>query len=157
MDFDLKYHSLKEAFFSNPRSHHLERLILRDCHWVSKESIEYHAFHQGLSQNKEQIAGLKSCKVYRVSAKPNKNQVPAKPKGCLTEVDLTGCWELDDNVLSNFPRLSKVRLGNIYSLTDLTMQSLATYTMDLTMLDITGCWRVSVGGSGMSLSIIGRK
>ena len=117
---------------------------------MSKESIEYHAFHQGLSQNKEQINSLKSCRVYRVAAKPNANQVAAKPKGCLTEVDLTGCWELDDNVLknflSNFPRLSLVRLGNIYSLTDLTMRALATYTMDLTMLDITGCWRVSDQG-----------
>ena len=131
-------------------SHHLERLILRDCHWVSKESIEYHAFHQGLSQNKEHLAGLKSCSVYRVSAKRNANPVHAKPKGCLTEVDLTGCWEMDDNVLknflSNFPRLSIVRLSNIYSLTDLTLRALATYTMDLTMLDITGCWRVSDQG-----------
>ena len=70
--------------------------------------------------------------------------------GCLTEVDLIGYWELVDNVVtnffSNFPQLSIVRLCNIYSLTDLTMQALATYTMDLTMLDITGCWRVSDQG-----------
>ena len=113
---------------------------------MSKESIEYHAFHQGLSQNKEPI---NSCRVYRVSAKPNANPVHAKPKGCLTEVDLTGCWEMDDNVLknflSNFPRLSKVTLGNIYSLTDLTMRALATHTMDLTM----------IRGLGMLPSIIG--
>jgi len=132
------------------RSDHLERLILRDCHWVSKESIEYHAFHQGLGQNKEHLAGLTSCRVSRVSAKQSEDKVVSKPKGCLAEVDLTGCWELDDNVLknflSNFPQLSIVRLGNIYSLTDLTMRALATYNLDLAVLDITGCWRVTDEG-----------
>ena len=39
-----------------------------------------------------------------------------------------------------------MRLGNIYSLTDLTMRALATYTNELAMLDITGCWRVSDQG-----------
>ena len=65
-------------------------------------------------------------------------------------MNLTGCWELDDkviiNFLSEFPLLSTVRLGNIYSLTDLTMRALATYTKELAMLDITGCWRVSDHG-----------
>ena len=130
------------------RSQHLEKLILGDCHWVSKESIEYHAFHQGTSQNKAH--SITGSSLYRVSSKPNENQVPSKPKCCLSEVNLTGCWELDDkviiNFLSEFPLLSTVRLGNIYSLTDLTMRALATYTIDLAMLDITGCWRVSDQG-----------
>eukprot|EP00092_Neocalanus_flemingeri_P016669 GFUD01018032.1.p1 GENE.GFUD01018032.1~~GFUD01018032.1.p1 ORF type:complete len:320 (+),score=58.90 GFUD01018032.1:68-1027(+) len=134
------------------RSLQLKRLILRDCHWVTRESIEYHAFHQGFSQGQEHIIGLNlnGSRVGRVSSTPTKNQETGKHKFCLTEVDLTGCWELDDNVLVNFlskfPRLSVVRLGNIYSLTDLALRALATYTLDLKILDIAGCWRVSDQG-----------
>jgi len=137
------------------RSHLLERLILRDCHWVSRESIEYHAFHQGISQGPQQLLALNlnSIRAGRVSGNASQKQeaaVNTKHKHCLAEIDLNGCWEIDDNVLVNFlskfPRLSVVRLGNIYSLTDLTMRALATYTSNLTMLDMTGCWRVTDQG-----------
>jgi len=144
------------------RCHQLERLILRDCHWVSKESLEYHAHHQGDGQNDH----LLRTGLYRVHTPASDNQGPvlSKPKCCLYEVDLTGCWELDDKViiifLSKFPHLSIVRLGNIYSLTDLTMRALATYTTNLRVLDITGCWRVTdqgvrqVGEYNRSLSML---
>ena len=50
----------------------------------------------------------------------------------LQEIDLTGCWELDDvtvvRLLHSFPRLTSVKLGNIYSLTDATLRGIATYT-----------------------------
>jgi len=68
----------------------------------------------------------------------------------LRVVDLTGCWELNDqvlvNFLSRFPSLEVVLLGNIYSLTDLFMKGLATYTRNLHTLDIHGCWRISDRG-----------
>lgn len=136
------------------RSPLLERLILRDCHWVSRESIEYHAFHQGLSQGPQQLLALNlnSIRVGQASncLETQETVRNAKHKHCLTEIDLTGCWELDDNVLVNFlskfPRLSIVRMGNIYSLTDLTMRALATYTSNLALLDMTGCWRVTDQG-----------
>jgi len=160
------------------RCNQLERLILRDCHWVSKESLEYHAHHQGEGRN-DHLPGTALYRVqspndhhllgtapYRVQTPVSDHQVPAlsKPRCCLHEVDLTGCWELDDKViiifLSKFPHLSTVKLGNIYSLTDLTMRALATYTTNLRVLDITGCWRVTdqgvrqVGEYNRSLSML---
>lgn len=105
------------------RNRNIERLILHDCHWVSRRSIEYHASHQGVSN----ITDSKLSK--------------------LREINLTGCWELTDDVLitffAQFPDLKVVKLGNIYSLTDCTMQALAQYTRELEVLDIRGCWRVS--------------
>jgi len=131
------------------RSSQLERLILRNCHWVSKESVEYHAIQQGVSQERDQRLELKVSRVGRLP-KLQLGKDTAKNKFSLTEVDLTGCWELDDkvlvNFLSKFPRLSIIRIANIYSLTDLTMQALATYTRDLRVLDIAGCWRVTDQG-----------
>merc|ERR1712055_659396 len=68
----------------------------------------------------------------------------------LREVDLTGCWELDDatvvQLALSFPRLASLRLGNIYSLTDQTLRGLATYSRDLARLDLRGCWRVTDAG-----------
>jgi hypothetical protein len=107
------------------RNIRLTHLILEDCHWVTRESIDYHAAKQGLS--------------------PERKTVPN-----LTEINLTGCWELTDesvkNFLVRFPKLKVVELGNIYSLTDMTMKSLATYTRDLRVLNIQGCWRISDTG-----------
>jgi len=105
-----------EAITLNSRC--LKILILSDCHWVSKESVQFHT-----------------------------NEGAAKQ---LTEVDFTGCWELGDQILvdflSRFPNISTLRLGNIYSLTDLTLRAVSSYCRDLQHLDIRGCWRVSDAG-----------
>jgi len=153
----------------------LECLILRDCHWVSKEAIEYHAYQQGwqgggqaqfdqvgsrrFSEGHQGVlvssTGLLSTSSRRrVGGGQRVNSVPEEDKlsqkGCLKEIDLTGCWELNDkvviNLVSRFPKLKKVTLGNIYSLTDLTMRALAAHTKKLSELDIRGCWRISDGG-----------
>ncbi|XP_023340255.1 F-box/LRR-repeat protein 15 [Eurytemora carolleeae] len=107
------------------RNTRLCHLILQDCHWVTRDSIDFHATHQGLSQERKSTPSL-------------------------IEINLTGCWELTDDVvknfLSRFPKLKVVELGNIYSLTDTTMKALATYTRDLQVLNIQGCWRISDSG-----------
>ena len=63
---------------------------------------------------------------------------------------MTGCWELDDatvvQLALSFPHLSSLRLGNIYSLTDLTLRGLATHSRELARLDLRGCWRVTDAG-----------
>jgi len=68
----------------------------------------------------------------------------------LREVDLTGCWELDDatvvQLAISFPNLASISLGNIYSLTDLTLRGLATHSRQLERLNIRGCWRVTDAG-----------
>jgi len=107
------------------KNRQIQRLILKDCHWVSRESIEYHTFHQGTFGATGQTVQL-------------------------LEIDFTGCWELIDNILIDFlhrfNNLQVVRVGKIYSLTDLTMRALASYTRKLRHLDIRGCWRISDSG-----------
>jgi len=107
------------------RNRNVRHLILEGCHWVTRDSIEYHSFHQGLNG-----AG--------------------KLGALLTEVNFTGCWELTDSVLvdflSRFQNLQIVELGKIYSLTDHTMRAIATYTRDLRFLNLQGCWRISDSG-----------
>jgi len=129
------------------RCPYLSRLLLRDCHWVSRISLKYHCEHQG-----RQAKPLQLPPVNRVGSTVSLPQ-PQPALYRLQEVDLTGCWELDDatvtSLIASFPRISIIRLGNIYSLTDITMKGLATHTRYLNVLDIRGCWRVT--DQGMSL------
>lgn len=94
-------------------------LILRDCHWVTKDAVQYHIYHQGTGKK-------------------------------LKQVDFTGCWELGDDILvellSRFPGIRVLRLGNIYSLTDMVMRAVASYCRGIKHLDIKGCWRVTNAG-----------
>lgn len=133
------------------RSYQLERLILRDCHWVTRDAVEYHTFKQGLSKNDHHLRQLSSQCVRIGRHNMNQNQ-DFTPKSNLQEVIFTGCWELNDqvviNFLSKFPRLRLVKLGNIYSITDETMNGLARFCPHLHTLDIAGCWRVTDQGIG---------
>ena len=134
------------------RSYQLERLILRDCHWVTRDAIEYHTFKQGLRRNDnlwgETLSQL-SSQCVRIGRNNNLNQ-EYSPKSNLQEVIFTGCWELNDQVMINFvskfPYLRLVKLGNIYSITDETMNGIARYCPHLHTLEITGCWRVTDQG-----------
>ena len=135
------------------RSYRLTRLILRDCHWVTREAVEYHALKQGVP-GPGSLAGLGAglrvgtgawlglgegpgLRVGHITPCPGP---PPPPQHCLATVDLTGCWELGDPVLltllQRFPRLTSVALGNIYSVTDRVMAGLAAHTPLLTHLDI---------------------
>ena len=40
------------------RSYQLERLILRDCHWVTRDSLEYHTFKQGEPRQQQSFTKL---------------------------------------------------------------------------------------------------
>ena len=117
---------------------------------MSRESIRYYALHQGVPQPEDTLLNKLNSPI--LTKRGPSVHIPKKPlpKACLAEIDLTGCWELDDVVLSyflvRFPRLSVVKLGNIYSLTDSTMAGLARNTQQLELLDITGCWRISDQG-----------
>lgn len=126
----------------------VNRLILRDCHWVSRISIDYHCQFQG----KQAGMSLQNLPAVNIVS-PTPTSVIAMFK--LQEVDLTGCWELDDNtvvkLIVSFPILSVIRLGNIYSLTDLTLRALATHTRNLAELDIRGCWRTT----DLGISLVG--
>jgi len=129
----------------------LSKLILRDCHWVSRVALEYHCQHQGYNLRPQFFPSLPADT--RVDCLQTNLQPEAMHS--LQEVDLTGCWELDDatviNLIESFPRLKVIRLGNIYSLTDKTLQALATHSRCLTELDIRGCWRTTDQG----LSLVG--
>jgi len=107
------------------RNPDMQKLVLEDCHWVTRESIEYHAYYQGLNST-------------------NKFKSP------LLEANLTGCWELTDDIIKcfvlNFPRLKVLRLGKLYSLTDITAVAIAECLPDLEVLDIFGCWRITDSG-----------
>ena len=139
------------------RSYQLERLILRDCHWVTRDAIEYHTFKQGLRRNDnlwgETLSQL-SSQCVRIGRNNNMNQ-EYSPKSNLQEVIFTGCWELNDQVMINFvskfPYLRLVKLGNIYSITDETMNGIARYCPHLHTLEITGCWRVTDQGKNNKL------
>lgn len=151
------------------RTYQLERIILRDCHWVSRDSIEYHIAKQGVGQSEcHQLSSLslhcvrsvltflesfKSNLPFRVGSRQNTNpKDPFKltPKSNLREIDLTGCWELNDDViislLSKFPSLRIIKLGKIYSITDHSLVGMARLCPGLHTLDITGCWRVTDQG-----------
>jgi len=135
------------------RSYQLDRLILRDCHWVTKDALEYHTLKQGSAAGQavtHQLTQL-SAMCGRVG-RPSPCHTLAtatghSPRSNLREIDLTGCWELNDKVLINFvskfPGLERVILGNIYSITDDCMAGIARFCPDLRALDITGCWRVT--------------
>lgn len=126
----------------------LARLILSDCHWVSRTALVYHCAHQGRQPGQ----GIQSVlpRLERVGDNGTLNNTSHPPLYQLKEVDLTGCWELDDatvvQLALSFPRLASLRLGNIYSLTDQTLRGLATYSRDLARLDLRGCWRVTDAG-----------
>ena len=131
-------------------SYQLERLILRDCHWVTREALDYHSYQQGLAHNTKEVLTQLARHCHRVD--PTTRPLPSRPRprANLREVELTGCWELNDqvlvNFLANFPELRVVRLGKIYSVTDIFMSGLAKHCRNLQTLDITGCWRVSDQG-----------
>lgn len=131
-------------------SYQLERLVLRDCHWVTREALDYHSHQQGLAHDNKEV--LSQLARHCVRLDPTTRPKPSKPRprANLCEVELTGCWELNDqvltNFLANFPQLKVVRLGKIYSVTDLFMSGLAKHCRNLELLDITGCWRVSDQG-----------
>ena len=127
----------------------LARLILSDCHWVSRTALVYHCTHQGRQPGQ----GIQSLmpRLERVgSDNGSSNYTSNLPLFELREIDLTGCWELDDatvvQLALSFPHLSSLRLGNIYSLTDLTLRGLATHSRELARLDLRGCWRVTDAG-----------
>jgi len=154
-------------------SFQLESLVLRDCHWVTREALDYHSQHQGVAQSSQEVLAQlsRTCirvNTFRTFSSPTgsegsegsrgsqglrgsviKSSMP-RPKSNLWKVELTGCWELNDkvlvNFLSNFPELRVVKLGNIYSVTDVFMKGLAKYSRNLEKLDISGCWRVSDQG-----------
>lgn len=125
----------------------VSRLILRDCHWVSRTALEYHCTQQG-KQAGMGILPLLTPLEKVGSSTPSPSATSNLYR--LQEIDLTGCWELDDatvvKLLLSFPRLSSVKLGNIYSLTDLTLRGLASHSRCLVTLDIRGCWRTTDQG-----------
>jgi len=129
----------------------LARLVLSDCHWVSRTALVYHCDHHGRQPGQ----GIKSAlpQLERVGYSNNNTVgVSNQPNNLyqLKEIDLTGCWELDDatvvQLALSFPRLASLRLGNIYSLTDQTLRGLATHSRQLERLDLRGCWRVTDAG-----------
>jgi len=126
----------------------LARLILSDCHWVSRTALVYHCTHQGRQPGQ----GIQSVlpQLERVGYNETSKNAPNPPLFQLKEIDLTGCWELDDatvvQLALSFPRLASLRLGNIYSLTDQALRGLATYSRELVRLDLRGCWRVTDAG-----------
>jgi len=103
----------------------LKYLILEDCHWVTRESIEYHAYHQGLYGQRDKLSPL-------------------------VQANLTGCWELTDDILEyfvlNFPKLKVLKVCKVYALTDITAVAISECLRDLEVLDISGCWRISDSG-----------
>jgi len=108
----------------------ISRLILRDCHWVSRTALDYHCTQQGKQAGMGLLPIL--APLERVGSRPLSPTSTNLYR--LQEIDLTGCWELDDvtvvKLLMSFPRLSSVRLGNIYSLTDLTLRGLASHSRE---------------------------
>lgn len=131
------------------RSYQLERLILRDCHWVTRDALEYHTLKQssGASQAGTTQLSQLSAQCVRVGRPSHTQASGHNPRANLREIDLTGCWELNDTVLINFVskfhQLRLVKLGNIYSITDDCMNGIARFCPNLRTLDITGCWRVT--------------
>jgi len=129
------------------RCQRLTRLILSDCHWVSRIALTYHCSQQGRQPGqgvKSFLPALERSGNDKSTFTDNSNQFH------LREVDLTGCWELDDatvvQLTISFPKLASISLGNIYSLTDLTLRGLATHSRQLERLNIRGCWRVTDAG-----------
>ena len=73
----------------------LARLILSECHWVSRTALVYHSAHQGRQPGQ----GIQSAlpRLERVGSDSTlKNTLDNAPLYQLREIDLTGCWELDD-------------------------------------------------------------
>lgn len=69
----------------------------------------------------------------------------------LKELDLSGCWEVDDsivsNIVSNHRCLESLSLQKIYNLTDEVMRVVSDSLSDsLNKLSINGCWRISNEG-----------
>lgn len=100
----------------------LQKLVLEDCHWVSRESIDYFSHYQG--------------RTFAPNGQPH-----------LIEANLSGCWELTDDVVdkfvTNFPKLKVFKVGKVYSLTDRTAFSIADNLREIEVLDISGCWRIN--------------
>ena len=131
----------------------LARLILSDCHWVSRTALVYHCAHQGRQPGQGIQFALPQLERVGSDNGTLKNASTNPPLYQLKEIDLTGCWELDDatvvQLALSFPRLASLRVGNIYSLTDQTLRGLATYSRELARLDLRGCWRVTDAGVAM--------
>ena len=49
---------LSRFSYHHCRSYQLERLILRDCHWVTRDSLEYHTFKQGEPRQQQSFTKL---------------------------------------------------------------------------------------------------
>merc|ERR1712012_479348 len=109
-------------------------------HWVSRIALTYHCSQQGRQPGqgvKSLLPALERSGYDKSTFTENSNQFQ------LREVDLTGCWELDD---ATVVKLASISLGNIYSLADLTLRGLATHSRQLERLNIRGCWRVTDAG-----------
>lgn len=92
----------------------VERLILRYCHWLSDESFRL------ITDRLEH----------------------------LVELDVTCCWNIEDQSVQMLfvkrgSTLKHVCLSKLYSLSDWSIRSIATYGNRLSYLDISHCWRVT--------------
>lgn len=97
----------------------IRSLILQDCHWVTKDAVQYHIFHQGREKKLKQVDFT----------------------GCWELGD-----DILVELLSRFSGIEVLRLGKIYSLTDKVMQAVASYCRGIRHLDVKGCWRISNAG-----------
>ena len=65
----------------------------------------------------------------------------------LNRIDLTGCWELNDDTIymlaSLQPQLRWISLARIYGITQVSIERLAMNCYQLEYLDLEGCWRVT--------------
>jgi len=97
----------------------IHSLILRDCPWVTKDSVQYHIYHQGLEKKLKHVDFT----------------------GCWVLGD-----EILVELLSRFSGIEVLRLGKINSLTDMVMRAVASYCRGIRHLDVKGCIRISNAG-----------
>ncbi|XP_006817257.1 uncharacterized protein LOC102808527 [Saccoglossus kowalevskii] len=66
---------------------------------------------------------------------------------CLQYVDLTSCWELDDEtilvLIISHPGLKYLSLAKIYGITNVVIDMLARTCSAFEHLNIQGCWRIT--------------